>query len=63
MDAYELTSRESEHVKYIVFGIDVAIFVFPMLRINFAKIYRDSEVFLSITLLFGRMFSLVKIFH
>ena len=34
-----------------------------ILRINFAKIHTDSEVVLSITLLFGRMLSLVKRFH
>ena len=34
-----------------------------ILRINFAKIHTDSEVVLLITLLFGRMLSLVKRFH
>ena len=42
---------------------DVATVVSPILRINFAKIHTDSEVVLSMTLLFSRMFSLVKRFH
>ena len=45
------------------FGIDIATLISPVLRINFAKIHMDSEVVLSITLLFDRMLSLMKIFH
>ena len=45
------------------FEIDVATVISPILCINFAKIYMDSEVVLSITLLFSRMLSFVKIFH
>ena len=47
----------------IFFVIDVAIVIFPILRINFTKIHTDSEVVLSITSLFGWMLSLVKKFH
>ena len=43
--------------------INVAIIIYPVLRINFAKIHTNNEVSLSITLLFYRMFSLVKKFH
>ena len=43
--------------------IDVAIVISPVLHINFTKIHTDSEVILSTTLLFSRMFSLVKKFH
>ena len=32
-------------------------------RINFAKIHIDSDVVISMTLLFSRMLSLMKIFH
>ena len=39
---------------------DVATVVSPILGINFAKIHTDSEVVLSMTLLFSRVFSLVK---
>ena len=46
-----------------ILEIDVAIVTSSVLRINFAKIYIDSEVVLSITLLFGKMLSLVKKFH
>ena len=46
-----------------IFGIDAAIIISPILCINFSKIHTDSEVFLSMTLLFGRMVSLVKKFH
>ena len=46
-----------------IFGIDVATVISLFLRINFAKIHIDSEVVLSITLLFGRMLSLLKRFH
>ena len=43
--------------------INVATVISPILHINFAKIHIDSEVILSKTLLFGKMLSLVKIFH
>ena len=46
-----------------IFLIDVTTFISPVLRINFAKISTDSEVVLSMILLFGMMFSLVKRFH
>ena len=46
-----------------ILEIDVAIVTSTVLRINFAKIHIDSEVVLSITLLFGRMLNLVKRFH
>ena len=32
-----------------ILGIDVAIVISPILRINFSKIYMDSEVVLSMT--------------
>ena len=47
----------------ISFGIDAVTVISPVLRINFAKTQTDSEISLSITLLFGRMLSLVKRFH
>ena len=62
MDAYELASLEPKHVGYF-FGIDFVIVISSILRINFVKIYTDSEVIISITLLFCRMLSFVKIFH
>ena len=46
-----------------IFGIDVAIVISLILCINFAKIHMDSGVVLLMTLLFGRIFSLVKRFH
>ena len=46
-----------------IFGIDVIVIISSFLRINIAKILMDSEIILSIVLLFGRMFSLMKIFH
>ena len=46
-----------------ILEIDVATIISPVLRINFAKIHTGSEVVLSMTLLFGRMLSLVKKFH
>ena len=45
-----------------ILEIDVATVIFPVLCINFAKIYTDKEVVISVTLLFGRMLSLVKRF-
>ena len=47
----------------VIFGIDVATILSSVLRINFSMIYIDSKFVLSITLLFGRMISLVKRFH
>ena len=46
-----------------IFRIDVAIVISLILCISFAKIHMDSGVVLSMTLLFGRIFSLVKRFH
>ena len=46
-----------------IIRIDVATVISPVLRINFVKIHTNSEVVLSMTLLFGRIFSLVKRFH
>ena len=46
-----------------IFGIDAATVISPVLCINFAKIYTNSEVVLSMTLLFSRMLSLENIFH
>ena len=43
--------------------IDIATIISLVLCINFTNIYMDNEVILSITLLFGRMISLVKRFH
>ena len=45
-----------------IFEIDVATVIFSAFHINFTKIHTDSEVVLSITLLFDRMLSLVKDF-
>ena len=46
-----------------IVGINVATVISPIVHISFVKIYTDSEVILSITLLFGRMLSLGNIFH
>ena len=46
-----------------ILEIYIAIVISPILHINFVKIHTNSEVVISMTLLFGRMFSLVKIFH
>ena len=46
-----------------ILEIDVAIVIFPILHINFAKIHIDSKVVLLMTLLFSMIVSLVKIFH
>ena len=46
-----------------ILGINVVTVIFLVLCINFTKIHTDSEVILLITLLFGRIFSLVKRFH
>ena len=46
-----------------IFGVDIAIVISPILRINFAKIHMNSEVVLSIILLFSSMLSFVKLFH
>ena len=44
-----------------IIKIDVTTVISLVLRINFAKIIPDNEVVISMTLLFCRMFSLVKI--
>ena len=46
-----------------ILGIDIATVNYLILHINFDKIHTDSEIVLSMTLLFCRMLSLVKIFH
>ena len=46
-----------------IFEIDVVIVISLVLHINFAKIHTYSEVVLSMTLLFGRLISLVKLYH
>ena len=43
-----------------ILEINVTTVISPVLRIIFAKINTNSKVVLSMTLLFGRMFSLVK---
>ena len=45
------------------FRIDTAVVIYSVLHINFDKIYTDSEIVLSMTLLFCRMFSFDKRFH
>ena len=46
-----------------ILEIDVAIVISLVLRINFVKIHTDSEIVLSMILLFNRMLSWVKRFH
>ena len=46
-----------------IFGIDVATIISHVLIVNFTKIHTDSEVELSMILLFGRMLSLMRRFH
>ena len=46
-----------------ILEIDVTTVISSVLCINFVKIHTDNEVVLSMTLLFGRMLSLVKRFH
>ena len=46
-----------------IFGIDVETVISPVLHIKFTKIHTNSEIVLSITLLFCRILSLVKKFH
>ena len=46
-----------------ILEIDVVTVISPVLPINFAKIYTNRKVVISMTLLFGRMLSLVKRFH
>ena len=46
-----------------IFGIDVVTVISPVFNINFTKIDTNGEVVLSMSLLFDRMFSLMKIFH
>ena len=47
----------------ILFGINVVTIISPVLHINYAKIHTNSGVVLSLTLLFGRVLSLMKRFH
>ena len=47
----------------ILFGINVVTVISPILHINFAKIHTNSGVLLSLTLIFGRVLSLMKRFH
>ena len=46
-----------------ILEIDIAIVISSVLHINFSKIHTDSEVVLSMTLLFSRRLSLVKRFN
>ena len=46
-----------------IFRIDTATILSSVLHINFAKIHTNSEVVITMTLLFSRMLSLMKIFH
>ena len=46
-----------------IFGIDATTIIYLVLHVNFSKIHTDSEVVISMTLLFGRMLSLVNKFH
>ena len=46
-----------------ILEIDVATVISSVLRINFAMIHTDSEIVLSMILLFGRMLSFVKRLH
>ena len=46
-----------------IFRINTTTVIYFVLHISFAKIHNDSEIVLSMTLLFGRIFSLMKRFH
>ena len=46
-----------------IFGFYVTTVISLVLCINFAKIHTDNKVVISITLLLGRMLSLMNIFH
>ena len=46
-----------------ILEVDVAIVISLVFRINFCKIHTNNEVVISMTLLFGRMLSLVNRFH
>ena len=46
-----------------VLEIDVATVISSVFHINFAKIHTNSEIVISMTLLFSRMLSLMKRFH
>ena len=46
-----------------ILGINVATVISHVLHINFSKIHTDSEVVLSMTLLFSIILSLMKKFH
>ena len=46
-----------------ILKINIATVISPLFRINFIRIHTDSEIVLSMTLLFDRMLSLVNVFH
>ena len=46
-----------------ILRIDVTTIISLVLHINFAKMHTDSKVVIPITLLFGKMLNLMKIFH
>ena len=46
-----------------ILEIDVVTVISSVLRVNFAKIHTDSEVVISMTLLFRRILSLMKRFY
>ena len=46
-----------------ILEIDVAVVISSVFRIIFAKIHTDSQVVISMTLLFGRMLSFVRRFN
>ena len=46
-----------------ILEIDIVTVISPVLHINLAKIHIYSEVVISMTLLFCRILSLIKIFH
>ena len=46
-----------------IFGIDTATILSSVLHISFVKIHTNSEVVITMTLLFSRMLSLMKIFY
>ena len=46
-----------------ILEIDIVVIISLVLHINFFKIHTNSEVVLSMTLLFNRMFSFMKNFH
>ena len=46
-----------------IFEINVVTVISLILRINFVKIHTNNEVVIFISLLFSRMFNLMKKFH